>query len=76
MITVPYRHTVSAALALVIATGTAGLHAQGVTDYKSGEGGGPVTGSASGGAAKDAAPTLERCPAPLRVYTEIMTVTQ
>ncbi len=65
MITVPYRHTVSAALALVIATGTAGLHAQGVTDYKPGEGGGPVTGSASGGAAKDAAPTLEHCDAPL-----------
>ena len=65
MIPVPYRHTVSAALAFVIVTGTGGLHAQGVTDYKPGEGGGPITGSASGGDVKDAAPTLERCPAPL-----------
>ncbi len=66
MTTVPYRHTVSAALAFAIVTGTGGLHAQGMTDYKPGEGGGPITGSAAGvGEAKDAAPTLERCPAPL-----------
>ena len=72
MITVSYRHAVSAALALMIATGTGGLRAQGVTDYKPGEGGGPITGSASGSNAKDAAPTLECCPAPLGTNTEIM----
>lgn len=64
MITVPYRHTVSAALTIVIAAGTGGLYAQGITDYKPGEGGVPITGSASGAATNDAAPTLERCPAP------------
>ena len=70
MITVPYRHTLSAALAIVIITGTGSLHAQGITDYKPGEGGGPITGSASGGDVKDEAPTLEHCPAPLRTYIQ------
>ena len=65
MTIVPYRHAVSAALAFVIITGTGGLHAQAVTDYKPGEDEGPITGSAGVGEAKDAAPTLERCPAPL-----------
>jgi len=54
MTIVPYRHAVSAALAFVIVMGTGGLHAQGVTDYKPGEGGGPITGSASVGDAEDA----------------------
>ena len=64
---IPYRHAASAALAFSIVTWAVSLHAQGVTDYKPGEGGGPITGSASGvngAAAKDAAPALERCPAP------------
>ncbi|MFA5912826.1 MAG: CsgG/HfaB family protein [Burkholderiales bacterium] len=64
----PYRHAVPVALAAAIFTGIGTTYAQGVTDYKPGEGGGPITGSASGvngAAATDAAPTLERCPAPL-----------
>jgi len=55
MTIVPYRHAVSAALAFVIITGTGGLHAQAVTDYKPGEDEGPITGSANVGDAKDAA---------------------
>jgi len=65
MNTVSYRRTVSVVLAFLIATGTGGLHAQGITDYKPGKGGSPVTGPASDGAVKDAAPTLEHGPAPL-----------
>ena len=68
MTRLPYRHALPVALAAAIFTGVGGVYAQGVTDYKPGEGGGPITGSASGvngAAAKDAAPTLERCPAPL-----------
>jgi hypothetical protein len=34
--------TAPAALAFVIVMGTGGLHAQGMTDYKPGEGGGPI----------------------------------
>lgn len=44
---------------------TSAVHAQGLTDYKLGQGGGPVTGSASEGKADNAAPTLERCSVPL-----------
>ncbi len=43
-----YCHAASAALAFSVVTGTGSLHAQGVTDYKPGEDGGPITGSASG----------------------------
>ncbi len=45
------------------------VHAQGITDYKPGEGGGPITGSASGTEVQQAAPSLERCAAPLGTMT-------
>ncbi len=48
---------------LVATSGT--VVSQGLTDYKSGEGASPITGSASGAEATQAAPTLERCTAPL-----------
>ncbi|MDP3958139.1 MAG: CsgG/HfaB family protein [bacterium] len=41
------------------------VFSQGLTEMKPGEGGGPVTGSASGTEAEGAAPALERCDAPL-----------
>lgn len=50
--------------ALLIAIGTA-ASAQGITEMKPGEGGSVVTGTAGPSGASSAAPTLEKCPAPL-----------
>jgi len=60
-----FRRTAIAIFCALALSEGAHVLAQGLTDYKPGEGSGPITGSASGNEAKDAAPTLERCPAPL-----------
>jgi hypothetical protein len=41
------------------------LNAQGMTDYKPGEGGSPVTGAVGTDGATNAAPTLEKCDTPI-----------
>jgi virginiamycin B lyase len=63
MTTISRRCSIVSMFAVVFARNSGMLRAQGLTDYKPGEGGGPITGSASGGEAASAAPTRERWPA-------------
>ena len=62
MTTISRRRSIVSVFAVVFARESGMLRAQGLTDYKPGEGGGPITGSASSGEAASAAPTLERWP--------------